>query len=207
MKKKIFIIMCFFIVPFLFGDEITDLLDKAKVQYANNDREALIKTIDTIKDKLKNEETKKPSSEAVEVSFNRLKLTPEKYENKALKLKGVAISSSSFMKLENYNKKNEYGVLLSNVAQNDYFSAYLQDGDICFVMDDTFVDKLLDIIPTGYSYYYNIWTEPVYAYSYYLTSYSTTKRICYIAKIIKLEAIEYNKMTGQIFDTGEFIEN
>ena len=148
MKKKIFIIMCFFIVPFLFGDEITDLLDKAKVQYANNDREALIKTIDTIKDKLKNEETKKPSSEAVEVSFNRLKLTPEKYENKALKLKGVAISSSSFMKLENYNKKNEYGVLLSNVAQNDYFSAYLQDGDICFVMDDTFVDKLLDIIPT-----------------------------------------------------------
>ena len=107
--------------------------------------------------------------------------------------------------MDSYNKKNEYGVLVRNLLMNQSFPNFLNEGKIVFVMEDKLVDKLLDEIPPGYSYYYNIWTEPVYEYSYYLTDYSP-RRICYIAKIIKLEAVEYNKYTEVKVDTGEFIE-
>ena len=204
MKRNFLIILLFFIIPFLFADEITDLLDKARDQYNNNDKEATIKTIEIIQKKLKIKEKDNPSLETIEVSFNRLKLSPEKYENKALKIRGVSISSTGFTKINYYNKDNEYGVNLWNITQNDYFPSYLNDGKLIFVMDDSLVDNLLDIIPEGYSYYYNIWTEPVYKYSYYHTM-SYIERFCYIAKIIKLEAIEYNRITNNISDTGEFI--
>ncbi len=192
-------------VSFVFADEITNLLDKAKEQYNNNETESLIKTIDSIKEKITKKEDATNLDEAIEVGFNRIKLTPEKYVGKPLKIKGTAISSSGFEKIDYYTKNNEYGVYLKNVAQNGYFPAYLNEGKLVFVMDDSFVDKLLDLIPVGYSAYYNIWTEPVYEYTYYLSEYSPARK-CYIAKIIKLESIEYNKITGQTFDTGKFIE-
>lgn len=108
--------------------------------------------------------------------------------------------------MEYYDKPGEYGVVVRNIIMNDSFWADIDEGKMVFVMDENLVDKLLDEIPPGYSYYYNIWTEPVYKHSYYLTQYSP-ERICYIAKIIKLEAVEYNKYTEVIVDTGEFIEN
>ena len=205
MKKIISILLISLLFSFLFADEITDLFDKAKAQYNNNDTEAAIKSIDTIKGKLKNKENNNSSSETLEVSFNRVKVTPEKYNGKALKIRGVAISSSGFKKMNYYDKENEYGVSLFNITQNDFFPSYLDDGKMIFVMDENLVDQLLDIIPAGYSYYYNIWTEPVYEYSYYISSYSTIIHGCYIAKIIKLEAVEYNSYTNTIIDTGEFI--
>ena len=205
MKKSISILLFFLMIPYLFADEITDLLDKAKEQYSKNGTEAVIKTIDTIKGKLKNKQTNNSSSETLEVSFNRVKVTPEKFNGKALKIRGVAVSSSGFKKMNYYDKDNEYGVYLYNITQNDFFPAYLDNGKMIFVMDENLVDQLLDIIPAGYSYYYNIWTEPVYEYSYSISKYSSTISGCYIAKIIKLEAVEYNSYTNEIFDTGEFI--
>ncbi len=207
MKKLFSLLFCIlFISVIAFADEITDLLDKAKVQYNNNDTEAVLKTIDSIKGKLKKEKTFTNSDDSLEVGFNRLKLTPEKYVGKALTIKGVAIASSGFEKMDSFNKSNEYGVVVRNLIMNDSFSAYLSEGKMVFVMEDTLVDKLLDEIPVGYSYYYNIWTEPVYTYSYRITTYSP-ERICYIAKIVKLEAVKYNKYTEEKIDTGEFIEN
>lgn len=205
MKKIISILLISLLFSFLFADEITDLFDKAKAQYNNNDTEAAIKTIDTIRGKLKNKQIDTPSLDSLEVGFNRVKVTPEKFNGKALKIRGVSISSSGFKKMNYYNKENEYGISLWNITQNDYFQAYLDEGKMIFVMDESLVDQLLDIIPAGYSYYYNIWTEPVYEYSYYLSKYSSSASTCYIAKIIKLEAVEYNSYTNTIIDTGEFI--
>ena len=206
MKKLISLLFIVtIVVSFVFADEITNLLDKAKEQYNNNETESLIKTIDSIKEKITKKEVNTNSVDIVEVGFNRLKVSPEKYVGNSLKIKGTAISSSGFHKLDYYKKSDEYGVSLTNVAQNDYFPAYLNEGKLIFVMDDSFVDKLLDLIPVGYSAYYNIWTEPVYEYTYYLSQYSPARK-CYIAKIIKLEPIEYNNYTGQTFDTGEYIE-
>ena len=118
----------------------------------------------------------------------------------------MAISSSGFDKLKYYNNDKEYGVVVTNIEQNEIFYNFLDEGKIVFVMDDSLVDILLDEIPVGYSHYFNIWTEPVYKYSYYLSSYSP-ERICYIAKIIKLESVEYNIYSGAVADTGEFFEN
>ena len=206
MKKSIVLFLFFLTVPFLFADEITDLLDKAKMQYSNNETEALIKSIDTIKEKLKKKDSNYSSLDAQEVSLNRLKVTPEKYVNKPLKVRGVAISSSGFDKLKYYNNDKEYGVVVTNIEQNEIFYNFLDEGKIVFVMDDSLVDILLDEIPVGYSHYFNIWTEPVYKYSYYLSSYSP-ERFCYIAKIIKLESVEYNIYSGAVADTGELFEN
>lgn len=206
MKRLFSLLIITLVVSFVSADEITNLLDKAKEHYNNNDTESLIKTIDSIKEKITKKEVNTNSVDVVEVGFNRLKVSPEKYVGKSLKIKGTAISSSGFEKLDYYKKNDEYGVSLTNVAQNDYFPAYLSEGKLIFVMDDSFVDKLLDLIPVGYSAYYNIWTEPVYKYSYYLSQHSP-ERICYIAKIVKLEVISYNQYSGKIVDTGKFIED
>ena len=107
MKKAIVLLLFFLTVPFLFADEITDLLDKAKMQYNNNETEALIKSIDTIKEKLKKKDSNYSSLNAQEVSLNRLKVAPEKYVNKALKIRGVAISSSGFGKVKYYNNNKQ----------------------------------------------------------------------------------------------------
>lgn len=51
MKKIISLFLFIFSIPFLFADEITDLLDKAKMEYSKNDTESFIETLDLIKNK------------------------------------------------------------------------------------------------------------------------------------------------------------
>lgn len=191
--KKIFIICIFLlIVGNLFcqdnKQENAELLEEALNCYKNDDVDSAINKLEKVISLIKQEKISNTSEDYEVVDINRLKNFASRYENKKIKVKDTALSP--LIGDEYY--KGYYRIAVSSLNQSTYiYENPYENGSIFFIISENLVDKLMDVIPSGYSGFFNIYTDTIIK-KYDLLDDKTY----YIAKIISLERLDYNDRTG-----------
>lgn len=184
----------------MYSDSIIDLLDNAKQTYQDNDISSAIKILDDVSNRLKKISVEQKSEEIETVEFARLKNFPSRYDGKKIKLNDTAISSQR----GKIFKDGYYRMSVSSINQSAYFldNPY-EDGSLFFIISESMLEKLMDIVEAGYVGYFNVYTDTIYKYVKH-EQYSDGKTY-YVAKIIGLEKISLNKYTNKTCSTGEYI--
>ena len=197
MLKKIFLILLtVFVVNLVSADEIMDLLDEARASYEEDDIQNTISTLHTVLFALEKEKR----STYTEVAFNKLYNSYEKYNGKRIKLIDASISPEAGEAFE-----DGYRISVSSLTQRPTFWAQPYDKTaMFFVISKKMLKELEETIPKGYVGYFNVYTDKIYTYTESELTRSKNKKY-YVARIRKLEILDYNEQTKTTKSSGDFL--
>ncbi len=196
LKKIFFILLAVFVVNIASADEIMDLLDEARASYEEDDIQNTISTLHTVLFALEKEKR----STYNEVAFNKLYNSYEKYNGKRIKLIDASISPEVGEAFE-----DGYRISVSSLTQKTTFWAEPYDKTaLFFVISRKMLKELEETIPKGYVGYFNVYTDKIYTYTDSELTRSKNKKY-YVARIRKLEILDYNEKTKSTKSSGEFL--
>ncbi len=207
MKKIMKIVLLFFVligyINFSYSQannkkEIL-LLEKALDNYKKGNVEEAKKQLELFLSKLNNEKELKKIETSDIVEFNKIKNFPSRYLGKKLKLNNIVLSSNVGEKI---NECFSIRVTTANRSSTIHDWA-LKEGSIIFVISEKLLEKLIENLNSRNEAYFNLYTDKIYKWEKevpYMPS-----ETYYVAKIIRLEKIEYNWLTNESKSTGIFL--
>ena len=196
LKKLFLIVLAVFIVNTVSADEIMDLLDEARDSYEEGEIQETINTLQTVLFALEKEKRSSMS----EVSFTKFYNSYEKYNGKRVKILDASISPEAGEPFEGY-----YRISVSSLTQRPTFWAEpYEKVSLFFVISKKLLKQIEETIPKGYVGYFNIYTDKIYTYVDDDISRSKPKKY-YVARIKKLEILDYNESNRTTKTTGEFL--
>ena len=195
-KKFLLILTAIFMVNCVFADEIMDLLDEARASYEEDDIQNTISTLHTVLFALEKEKR----STYTDITFSKFYNSYEKYNGKKIKLLDASISPEAGDAFE-----DGYRISVSALTQRPTFWAEPYDKTtLFFVISREMLKELQDTIPKGYVGYFNVYTDRIYTYTDPEVSRSKSKKY-YVAKIKKLEILDYDERTKSTKSSGKFL--